>query len=66
VSLRKRLAELEARIEALEAEPDVPVWPKMPPKYDLSDDPDWDGVWRQTVEDYAASGPYVDEFGGYL
>jgi hypothetical protein len=71
---RRRLAAIEERLDALEAEPERPVWPKMPPRYDLSDELDVDGIWRAQVADHAAYAdddywddmPAIDRFGGYL
>ena len=67
MSLRKRLKAVEARLDELEAEPERPVWPKMPPRYDISEPLDLDEVWRGLVNDYSAGSIYdIDEFGGYL
>ena len=70
--LRRRLAELEERVAALEAEPDdeepeVPVWPKMPPKYHHGGEPvDAQALWREQVGEFAHYYEDSDEWSGYL
>lgn len=66
--LRRRLAELEARVEALEAE--TPVDYAMPPKPAIGGDPvEAQALWRERCVDY---GQVVmedvpdDRFGVYL